>query len=81
MITKQLTNRTDSFNRAIITKYFDNGVTIATLQQIETDKEGVETIVKSDVNISFPAGTFEFTEEEMNQFKPVQNEPNLEQPK
>lgn len=67
MIKKLLENREDLYNIAIIEKMYQNGDVVATLQQVETDEEGIETIVKQDTNIVFKTGSFEFTETELNE--------------
>lgn len=67
MIKKLLENRDDLYNIAIIEKMYSNGDVVAKLQQVETDEEGVETIIKQDTNIVFESGSFEFTQEEINE--------------
>lgn len=64
MIKKNII-REDGYNTAIIEKIYQNGDVVVTLQQIDVDEEGIETIVKQDANIVFEAGSFEFTEEEL----------------
>lgn len=83
-IVKELTGRTDCYNRAIVEKYFDNGACICTVQQIEAevdtkgspklDEDGkvIEKVIKQDTNIGFEAGSFEFTQEELDILLPKQ---------
>ena len=55
--------REDGFNRAVVESMYQNGDIVVTLQEVVTDEEGVETIVREAGNIVFEAGSFEFTEE------------------
>lgn len=67
MIKKLLGNREDLYNVALIEKMYSNGDVVATLQQVEVDEEGIETIIKQDTNIVFEAGSFEFSQEEISE--------------
>ena len=73
MITKVI-ERSDGFNRAIIEKlYPETGDMVVTLQQIDTDEEGNEILVKQDGNIIMPHGSIELTESEIEILNPIQN--------
>lgn len=88
-IVKEISGRTDLFNRAIIEKYFDNGTTICTLQQVVTetdtdenvklDEDGkvIEKVIKQDTNIGFEAGSFEFTQEDLDILLPKQEQSGI----
>ena len=69
MIQKEVI-REDGFNRAIINSMYENGDVVVTLQEVTTDEEGNETIVKEDHNIVLPAGTIELTAKELEELNP-----------
>lgn len=78
MIKKSII-REDGYNVAIVERmYVETGDLVVTLQEIVTDEEGNETVVKEDHNIVLPAGTVELTEEELNELNP-QSETLLEE--
>lgn len=77
MIKKNII-REDGYNAAIIEKIYQNGDVVVTLQQVEVNDEGVETILKQDANIVFEAGSFEFSKEELEELIPPQETNNLE---
>jgi len=70
MIKKSII-REDGYNIAIVKSiYIETGDLVATLQEVTTDEEGNETIVKEDHNIVLPAGTIELTPEESEELNP-----------
>lgn len=73
---KEIT-REDGFNIALINHYWEGGDCLCTLQVIETDEQGVETVVREQSDIILKDGVdFVLTEEELEELnpKPVINE-------
>ena len=67
---KEIT-REDGFNFAIINHYWEGGDCLCTLQEIETDEEGVETIIREQPDIILKDGVdFVLTPEEVEELNP-----------
>lgn len=76
---KEIT-REDGFNIAIINHYWEGGDCLCTLQVIETDEQGVETVIREQEAIILKDGIdFFFTPEELEELnpKPVVDEEDL----
>ena len=69
---KEIT-REDGFNIAIINHYWEGGDCLCTLQAIETDEQGVETVVREQEAIILKDGLdLFFTPEELEELNPKQ---------
>lgn len=72
--------REDGFNVAVINHYWEGGDCLCTLQLIETDEQGVETVAREQSDIILKDGVdFVLTEEELEELnhKPVVDEQDL----
>lgn len=76
MIQKEVV-REDGLNRAIVQSMYENGDVVVVLQEVATDEEGNETIIREVTNIVFKAGSFEFTQDELDYLNPPQTTNNL----
>lgn len=64
--------REDGFNFAIINHYWEGGDCLCTLQVIETDEQGVETVVREQSDIILKDGVdFVLTAEELEELNPT----------
>jgi len=59
----------DGYNEAEILEMYENGDVRTNVFQIEE-----EETIKSDTNIVFPAGVIQFTEDEIAELRPTQEE-------